>query len=188
MVVGTNQIQQQQPIRHVAATPAVIQEQARISDVNSNVDDLDDLLSEMAQAAGEMMLRTFHPITVQRVVGRGAVWPDQQREDYLNEIMLDIVASSSGRPNKAVELANFQQVAPLMLQAGANPWAIIQYACKVLDSNIDPSDFAPTVPPAPMGQGQQPQQSGQQQPMATPRQPGVQNGAPSGLPMQHGGF
>ena len=71
MVVGSNQLQQQRPIRHVAATPAVIQEQARISDVNSNVDDLDDLLSEMAQAGGEMMLRTFQMQTVQRIVGKG---------------------------------------------------------------------------------------------------------------------
>lgn len=174
-VVGSNQIQQQRPIRHVAATPAVIQEQARMSDVNSNVDDLDDLLSELAQGAGEMMLREFRPDTVQRIVGRGAVWPQDQKEDFLNEIYLDIVAASSGRPNKAVDISNAQSIVPLMLQAGANPWAIIQYVCKVLDANIDPTDFAP-VPQIQQPQGQPQQQQQRQGPPHPqhPQHPGLQ--------------
>ncbi len=147
LVIGSNQVQQQGPLRHVAATPAVIQEQARMSGVSSNVDDLDDLLSDLAQAAGEIMLREFSPQTVQRVVGKGAVWPDQQREDFLNHVYLDIVAASSGRPNKAVDVQNAQQIVPLMAQAGANPWALIKYLCTVMDANIHPEDFAPMMPP-----------------------------------------
>jgi hypothetical protein len=153
LAVGTNQVQSGGPIRHVAATPAVIQEQARISGVSSNVDDLDDLLSDMARSAGEIMLKMFSPETVKRIVGIGAVWPDQERADFINCIYLDIVAASSGRPNKAVDIQNAQQLAPLMLQAGANPWAIIKYLVKVSDANLDPSEFAPVMPPAPM-QGQ----------------------------------
>ena len=147
LVVGSNQIQQQQPIRHVAATPAVIQEQARISDVNSNVDDLDDLLTEMAKASGEIILRVFSPQTVQRIAGRGAVFPQDNKQDFLNEIDLQIVAASSGRPNKAIEVANFERVAPLLLQAGANPWGVIKEAIKRLDDKLEPSDFAPTMMP-----------------------------------------
>jgi hypothetical protein len=146
----------------VAATPAVIQEQARISGVSSNVDDLDDLLSELAQSGGEMMIRKFSSQTVIRIVGPGAAWPEQNREDYLNMISLDIVAASSGRPNKAVDVQNATQLVPLMVSAGANPWAIIEYVVKVMDANLDPSNFAPPVQPQPMQQGQ-PQQ-GQQLP------------------------
>lgn len=146
MVVGS-MAPQQQPQRHVAATPAVIQEQARVSGVNSNVDDLDDLLSELARASGEMMLREFSIDTVKRIAGVGAVWPEQNREDFLNELFLDVVAASSGRPNKAVDVATAQQLIPLMMQAGANPWAIIQYLAKIMDANIDPVDFAPALPP-----------------------------------------
>ena len=188
LAVGSNQVQQGMPIRHVAATPAVIQEQARISGVSSNVDDLDDLLSEMAQAAGEMMLKMFSPQTVQRIVGIGAVFPTDNREEFLNKVQLGIVAASSGRPNKAVDVQNAQQLIPLMAQAGANPWALITYLVKVLDANLNPSDFAPTSPPMmpgqqPQGQPSQPQngagqhpgnvgqhQGGQQMP------PGVQQG------------
>ena len=60
-----------------------------------------------------------------------------------------------------------------MLQAQANPWGIIKYVCKILDSNIDPEDFAPVMPPMPQGQpGQQPQ-PGPQQGGQQPKQPGL---------------
>jgi hypothetical protein len=185
LAVGSNQIQQQANLKHTAATPAVIQEQARISGVSSNVDDLDDLLSDLAQSGGEMMLREFSPQTVQRIVGRGAAWPDQQREDFLNMIYLDIVAASSGRPNKAVDISNAQQLVPLMLQAGANPWPIIQYLAKVADANLNPADFAPVAPPQQPGvapqkpqggaQGMHPGNVGSQQ-QSQPMPAGVQRG------------
>lgn len=191
MVVGANPIQSQQPIRHVAATPAVIQEQARMSGVSSNVDDLDDLFCEMADAGGEMLLRTFQPATVLRIVGPGAAWPQQNREDFLNQLYLTIIAASSGRPNKAVDMQNAQQVVPLLLQAGANPWAVIAYVVKILDANLNVADFAPVGPipapaPASGGAGQsQPLQAPQmgqstQQPGRVGNQPGGQ-GFPSGV-------
>lgn len=148
--IGSNQQAQQAPQKHVAATPAVIAEQTRISGVNSNVDDLDDLLSELARAGGEMMLREFSAATVKRIAGRGAVWPEHKQEDFLNELYLDIVASSSGRPNKAVEIGNFERVAPIMMQAGANPWAIIKEAVLRMDDRLEVEDFAPTQPPSPV--------------------------------------
>lgn len=171
LAVGSNAIQQGAPIRHVAATPAVIQEQSRMSGVNSNVDDLDDLLSELAGASGEMMLRVFNPQTVQRIVGRGGVFPDQQREDFLNEVYLDIVASSSGRPNKAVEIANFERIAPTLMQAMMNPalWPIVEEGVKRLDDRLDLQPFikasqlaAQQMQQAQMSQ-QQPKQGLQQQ-------------------------
>lgn len=190
-VVGTQQ--QDVPMNNVAATPAVIQEQSRASGVNSNVDDLDDLLSELARAAGEIMLREFSPQTVERLVGRGMVWPEQDRTDFMNEIYLDVVAASSGRPNKAVDIANFAQIAPLLIQNGANPWSVIQEGVTRLDDRLDVGRFAPITPPnptpgaKPTGQGstaqpgagktpQRPpmQQNMGQQPMALPPSANVQ--------------
>ena len=152
IAVGSNQVQQQASISHTAATPAMIQEQARMGGVSSNVDDLDDLLSDLAGAGGDMILRQFSPQTVQRIVGAGAVFPQDNRQDFLNCIYLDIVAASSGRPNKAVDISNAQQIVPMLLQAGANPWGVITYLVKVTDANLDVNDFAPQQPPMPMGQ------------------------------------
>ena len=146
MVIGSQQQVPQQSRKKEAATPAVIQEQMRISGVNSNVDDLDDLLSELARASGEIMLREFSLETVRRIAGVGAVWPEQNREDFLNELYLDVLAASSGRPNKAIDVANAQSIGPLLLQAGAQLPALIKYYSNVLDSNLDPNDFLPAVP------------------------------------------
>lgn len=170
LVVGSDQ-PQAPPKAKTAATPAVIEEQKRISGTNSNVDDLDDLLSELARAAGEIMLREFSVQTVQHIVGRGCTWPpENQREDFLNEINLDIVASSSGRPNKAVEIANFERLAPILAQAGASPWGLIKEAITRLDDRLEVSDFAPTQPPNP----------------TPPPKPKGPNGSPHG-PAQGGG-
>lgn len=129
------------------ATGQTISEQSRITVASSNVDDLDDLLSDMAKAAGEMMLREFSEPTVKRIVGQGAVWPQQNKEDFLNEILLDIVASSSGRPNKAIEIANYERIAPFLLNAGANPIGVIEEGLQRLDDRLDLTKFMPTMPP-----------------------------------------
>lgn len=184
MVSGSNSIQQQEPIRHVAATPAVIQEQARVSNTNSNVDDLDDMLSDMAETGGQIMLRSFSPQTVVRIVGRGAVWPQDNMADFLDGIQLTVIAASSGRPNKAVDIANFERIAPILQAAGANPIAIVEEAVKRLDDRLDVSKFFP-VPVAPMMAQQQPQQGGMPIPAGGIQPPANQTGTPPVI-MSHG--
>ena len=169
------------------ATGQTISEQSRISVTSSNVDDLDDLLSDLAKAAGEMMLREFSEQTVKRIAGQGAVWPTQNREDFLNEILLDVVASSSGRPNKAIEIANFERIAPFLLNAGANPWGVIKEGIQRLDDRLDVSDFAPQMPPTPPGGAAQPAGKGKvpgpngPQGQQSPGQP--QNGGQPSVPL-----
>jgi len=159
---------------NVTATVGTIAEQSRMTVSASNVDDLDDCLTAVAKCGGEMLLREMSKQTVQQIAGIGAVWPEQGRESFLNQIELQIVASSSGRPNKAIEIANFEKIAPLLIQAGANPQAIIREAIRRLDDRLDPSDFFPVpMPPQQMGPQQgppgQPQQGGPQRPQRPQR-------------------
>jgi len=56
---------------------------------SSNVDDLDDLLTWLANVSGVAMLKEFSTETVKRIVGPGAVWPTQQKEDFINAIYLE---------------------------------------------------------------------------------------------------
>ena len=142
----------------VTATVGTIAEQSRITGASSNVDDLDDFLTELAEAGGETCLRYMSRATVQHIVGPGAVWPEIDRDDYLNELLLKVVAASSGRPNKAIEIANWERLAPLLLQAGANVQAIIRETVKRANDQLDPEEFFP-VPglgmpsPVPTGGG-----------------------------------
>lgn len=139
---------------NVTATVGSIAEQSRISVASSDVDSLDDSLSDVAQIVGEMILKDFSPETAKRIAGPGAVLPDQNREDFLNEIELEIVAASSGRPNKAVDISNWERVVPLILQAATLPpqaqptiQAVIKQTIEVTDSNLDAADFFPLPVP-----------------------------------------
>jgi hypothetical protein len=156
---------------NVPATNAMIAEQAHRSVTASDVDGLDDSLTEVAKIGGELALRNFSSQTVTRVVGDGAAWPDQNKQDFLNEIELEVVAASSGRPNKAVEIANWERLAPVLVNAGANPQAVIRETIKRLDDRMEPADFFPVQPPPMPMQPQQPQQAQRPQGKVKPKQP-----------------
>lgn len=157
----------------VTATVGTIAEQSRLSVSASNVDDLDGFLSRFMQACGEMILQGFSEGTVKRIAGVGAVWPSLGRDDFLDQLDISIKAASSGRPNQAMRVATRQQLVPLLLNAGANPIAVIEELVKTMDDTLDVQKFFPL--PVPMG-GAAPQQAGQ-------RTNGASNG-PSGPPHQ----
>lgn len=168
------------PQPNVTATASNTSEQSRMSVAASDVDGLDDSLSTVAQIGGEMLLKEMSRETVERIVGQGAVWPDQNKEDFVNEIDLQVVAASSGRPNKVLDINNWKEISPLIMQAAQLPpqlqttaQAVIRQTIKILDANIEPADFFPIAPqgPPPMAgqpgpEGQQQQQPGQPQPKA----------------------
>jgi len=122
---------------NVTATVGTIAEQSRLNVTSSNVDDLDGLLTDLARAGGETLLLNMSLQTVQNIAGPGAAWSEMNKELFANEVLLEIEAASSGRPNKAVEIANYERIAPLMLQAGANPQFLVREGIKRLDDRLD---------------------------------------------------
>lgn len=166
------------PVARTTATESSIAEHSKMSTNSSNVDELDDLLSALAKSGGEIILREMSPETVKKIAGVGAVFPTdpESRENFLNEIFLDTKAASSGRPNKALELSNIQIIAPLLMQAGANPAAVVEELVRRLDDQIDVSRFLPIMPPTPPA-GQE-----QQQGRPGPGQPGKKPAKKSGPP------
>ncbi len=160
------------------ATAATINEQARIVAKSSNVDDLDDLLTQLAEAGGEILIREVSIETVKRVVGPGAVWPELNREDYINQILLKVVGGSSGRPNRALELSNLNLMLPHMIAIGVNPHVIARLMFKILDENFTEDDAFPLgpSPTALLGQGAVPSRS---QPIAPTRNGQMQASGPS---------
>jgi hypothetical protein len=169
------------------ATAATIHEESRVSLAASNVDDLDTFLSVVANCVGEMCLKVLPKATVERIAGPGSVWTDdfQNKEDFVNLVYLDIVAASSGRPNKALEMSNWQVAAPILQAAGASPMFIAQETLRRLDETLEIDDCFPMGMQMPMGAlgmgapapGQEPQASGP--PPSGEAQPTRQNQFPS---------
>jgi hypothetical protein len=121
-----------------SATESSIAEASRSASLSSNVDDLDEFLSELARNSSAILLSELDPATVTDIVGPGASWPQLNREEIVKELYLDIKAGSSGRPNKTMELANMERAMPVLIQIpGVNPTPLGRKYCDLLDLDFD---------------------------------------------------
>ncbi len=140
-VVGSQEANLGGSASNTTATEVSVAEGSRISSVQSNIDDLDDMLNSMARSAGQVMLKYYNEDTVKKIAGPGAVWPLMDMATIMEELFLTIEAGSSGRPNKAQEIANFERLAPLLMQIpGIQPEWLARQAIMRLDDNMEFED------------------------------------------------
>lgn len=130
------------------ATEVSVAEGARVTSASSVVDDLDEFLTELSRAAGQVLLMEASIERVKDVVGPGAVWPEFSREQAAKECYLDIEAASTGRPNQAQQVQVAQQVFPLLMQIpGVSPEWMARELLRRLDDKVDLTDaFAANLP------------------------------------------
>lgn len=107
------------------ATESNIAESSRASTLASNVDELDEHLSEIARATAYVALQLLNKETVMEIVGPGAVWPEVDVETLSKELYLEIKAGSSGRPNQAAELAALERGMQFLIQLGGVSGTVI---------------------------------------------------------------
>jgi len=124
------------------ATEVSVAEGSRLSSIGSNEDDLEMLLNELARDGGNVMLMNLSEETVKEIAGPGAVWPQLTPDVIQREMFLTVEAGTAGRPNKAMEQANFQRLAPILMQIpGLKPDKLAEYAIRILDDKVDLADF-----------------------------------------------
>jgi phosphoribosylformylglycinamidine (FGAM) synthase PurS component len=167
------------------ATESSIAEGSRVSSVSSNVDDLDEFLTAVTRASGQILLKLMTPETAKKIAGPGAVWPELSNQVISDDVYLSVRAGSSGRPNKAQELANLERATPALIQIpGISP---VWFARKVIerldddDINIDEAiiEGIPSIIAQNSAASRPPQQPG------GAAQPST--GDPSSDPSQQGG-
>lgn len=172
------------------ATEVSVAESSRMSSIGSNVDDLDDFLTDLCRASGQVLLTNMDPMTAQKIAGPGASWPVLSAQEISEELMLEVAAGSSGRPNKAAEIANFERLAPTILQIpGIDPTWLAKEAIRRMDDGLDLSEAVKAAIPSIVAQNamQQAQQTAMGEPslqgvggsMNAPA-PGAAPGAPMG--------
>ena len=132
----------------ITATESSIAEASRMTAVGSNIDDLDDFLTEVARIASQILLLEMDVATVEEIAGPGAVWPELSAADVARELWLEVRAGSSGRPNKSQEIQNFERLAPFLIQIpGLNPKWLLEQAVERLDDRLDLDEaFAQGLP------------------------------------------
>lgn len=174
------------------ATEASIGEQSRTTALDCNVDDVDGMLSELMRAVGEMCLLTLDVQTVKRIAGVGAEWPQMSRQEIVEQVMVDIKAGSSGRPNAAADLAKMERGMPYLLQiSGVKMTPVAEKYAELLDIDVDeliaegmPSQVALNAMASKMAQGGAPQ-VGTGDPATDPAQQGAAGGMNAPSPVQN---
>tara|TARA_R110002020_G_scaffold73888_1_gene189478 strand:+ start:2446 stop:4572 length:2127 start_codon:yes stop_codon:yes gene_type:complete len=181
------------------ATETSIAESSRMSALQSNIDEIDDLLSNLARNAGQILLDQVSAETVKEAVGPAAVWPEMTRDEMAKEVYLEIEAGSTGRPNQAQEIQNFERMAPLIMQIpGIVPEKLAKEALRRMDDKLRLDDLydrnLPSINAMNVMAGQAaggvqqnggseaPSEQGANGANNAQRAPGPEGGAPSGPP------
>lgn len=130
------------------ATESSIAETSRMATSASAIDDLDEVMTAMAEDAGKVLLTEMQEATVKEIVGLGAVWPALTAEQISNEVFLEIEAGSTGRPNQAQEIQNAERIAPFLMQIpGISPEWLAKEFLRRMDDRINLEDaFTPGAP------------------------------------------
>jgi hypothetical protein len=120
------------------ATEASIAANASSASDSSSVDDLDAFLSCIARDAGQILMRMMPEERVIQIVGPGGVWPQMSLNDLVSELSLEVEAGSTGKPNQAVEINNWKQMLPFLIQMpGINPMWLARETVRRLDDKLD---------------------------------------------------
>jgi hypothetical protein len=126
------------------ATEVASAASATMSTIESNIDDMDDLLTEIARDGGQILMLNASMEKIKEIVGAGAVWPESEftRDKVAKELYLQVEAGSSGKANKAMEIANFERINPSMLQMpGLNKQRWLKEGIRRLDDKLNPEEF-----------------------------------------------
>jgi len=186
MVVGTNESQFGGTAQATATESAIAANASKSAD-GASVDDLDAFLTVIARSASQILYREMSEEQVKKIVGPGAMWPQQSLLDIASELWLEVEAGSSGKPNQAIETANFERLAPLLVQIpGIRPEKLAGEAIKRLDDRLDINEFVASGIPAIVAQNRM-NQAMPQNPANDPNAQGDQGGDNGPKPQQPGG-
>ena len=120
------------------ATESSIAESSRMSALGAQIDELDSFMSEVWRCAGQIMLSEMSIEQVQKIAGPGAVWPEMTKQEIADEIVMEIEAGSTGKPNQAAELRNMERVLPFIIQIpGIDPKWLAKQVLKRMDDKLD---------------------------------------------------
>lgn len=125
-------------VSKATATESAIAANSTTASDSAAIDDLDMFLTLVARAAGQILQREMSQEKVAEIVGPGAVWVEATLEQIANEVMLEVEAGSTGKPNQAVEINNWKQLLPSLLQMpNLNQEWLLRETLRRLDDRLD---------------------------------------------------
>jgi hypothetical protein len=100
------------------ATEANIQQTGTNARTGSDRDNLEEMLTELAQYSAEQAIEAMPTNKVQRIAGAKAFWPfGMDIEDLFTLVEVDIEAGSTGKPRQGTDQQAWSQLLPILQQA-----------------------------------------------------------------------
>lgn len=98
------------------ATEAEIQQAGLMSRSEYRRDVTEDLITEMATCAAQMLLQEMTVPQIQFIAGQDAVWPQMAKMEVFALINIEVRAGSTGKPNQQKEREQWTQLHPMLAQ------------------------------------------------------------------------
>lgn len=146
------------------ATEAEIQAQGMNNRTSYRQDMVEDIVGDMAEFCAFLLMKELTIEDVQKIAGKGAVWPTESVDDAFELIRVRIRAGSTGKPNKAQERDALVQVMPQLtaiidkvymlrmqgqVQEAEGYLEVARLLLQAFDTRIDRAAFFPPAPPMP---------------------------------------
>jgi hypothetical protein len=146
-VLGSDQADQG-TTSNATATEVSVAQFSQNTDLSSTVDDINDMMTELAQAASQVLVLNVSQQTVVRVVGPGAVWPQLNKQMVADNIWLEVDVGANGPPNRQEDVQVLTQLVPLLQRIpGISPEWLARQLIRRMGDDIDISEaFAEGVP------------------------------------------
>jgi hypothetical protein len=146
-VLGSDQADQG-TTSQATATEVSVAQFSQNTDTSSVVDDLNDMMTEMAIAASQILLLNVQPETVTKVVGPGAVWPQLDPQTIAENVWLEVNTGANGPPNRQQDVQMLVQLVPLLQRVpGISPEWMARELIRRMGDDIDLTDaFAEGLP------------------------------------------
>ena len=136
-VLGSDQADQG-TTSDATATEVSVAQFSQNTDLKSTVDDINDMMSELARTASEILLLNVSQNTVMQVVGPGAVWPQLNKQMIADNMYLEVDVGANGPENRQEDVQVLTQLVPLLQRIpGISPEWLARQLIRRMGDDID---------------------------------------------------
>ena len=130
------------------ATEVSVAQFSQNTDLSSTVDDINDVMTELAVAASQILVLNVSQPTVIKVVGPGSVWPQLDKQTVADNVWLEVDIGANGPPNRQEDVQVLTQLVPLLQRIpGISPEWLARELIRRMGDDVDISEaFAEGVP------------------------------------------
>lgn len=130
------------------ATEVSVAQFSQNTDLTSTIDDINDVMTELAIAASQILVLNVSQETVQKVVGPGAVWPMLDKQSVAENVWLEVDVGANGPPDRQEDVQMLTQLVPLLQRIpGISPEWLARQLIRRMGESLDMGEaFAEGVP------------------------------------------